>query len=101
MLSKIESRHWMYLVGWFTPLIVVLISASYGLSNDVYIKPRTKEEELVCGEGQLLYPPFNESTNSKLIDILLFVTAACPMRSNFEHYNFENVSSGLILKLWR
>ena len=57
MLSKIESRWWMYVIGWLVPLFVVGISAGYGLPNEVYIEP------LVCEEGQLLYLPPSYSAN--------------------------------------
>ncbi|XP_076813742.1 adhesion G protein-coupled receptor L3-like [Clavelina lepadiformis] len=51
--SKLENRCWMYLIGWGIPVVIVAISAGYGLPNDMYIQPRPAPSS--CPAGEILY----------------------------------------------
>ena len=44
----------MYVTGWAAPLIIVGLSASYGLANDMYIQPNNGNTQ--CETGQILFP---------------------------------------------
>ena len=53
----------MYIIGWIVPLIIVGVSAGYGLSNDIYVHPRSRLANQ-CEEGQLLHPEVKEGKDS-------------------------------------
>ena len=59
--SKTENQKWMYFTGWLVPLIIVAISAGYGIPNEQYVQPRSASKAFYrCEEGQLLYPAVAE-----------------------------------------
>jgi len=56
--QRMSNKWWMYVIGWLVPLIVVAISAGYGIQNDIYMKKREIKDP--CEENQVLYPPYQD-----------------------------------------
>nr|XP_018670300.1 uncharacterized protein LOC104266431 isoform X2 [Ciona intestinalis] len=74
--SRFESRWWMYALGWGTPLIIVAVSAGYGIPNEVYVQ-RNPPTTPPCQEGQIPYPPlpYNPKEGLKYATCWLDVTS--------------------------
>ena len=65
MLYKLESRKWMYVIGWFAPLVIVGISAGYGVPLGLYVQASRVNNSIKCEEGEFLYPPHDSGSNDE------------------------------------
>ena len=55
----------MYLIGWGIPVVIVAISAGYGLPNDMYIQPRPAPSS--CPAGEILYSQGSQPEPDRLL----------------------------------